>query len=53
MGQLICCVLDATVNILVMVPLFIPTYIQLEIDQAHFGVVIVVNSMIGFITPVA
>ncbi|XDZ65655.1 TRAP transporter large permease [Alphaproteobacteria bacterium LSUCC0684] len=45
------CVLDATVIILVIVPLFIPTCIALEIDLVHFGVVIVVNSMIGLITP--
>jgi len=45
------CVLDATVIILVIVPLFIPTCMQLGIDLVHFGVVIVVNSMIGLITP--
>ena len=43
--------LDATVIILVIVPLFIPTCMQLGIDLVHFGVVIVVNSMIGLITP--
>jgi len=45
------CVLDATVIILVIVPLFIPTCMQLGIDLVHFGVVIVVNAMIGLITP--
>ena len=45
------CVLDATVIILVIVPLFIPTCAQLGIDLVHFGVVIVVNAMIGLITP--
>jgi len=45
------CVLDATVIILVIVPLFIPTCEQLGIDLVHFGVVIVVNAMIGLITP--
>src|SRR6056300_253517 len=45
------CVLDATVIILVIVPLFIPTCTQLGIDLVHFGVVIVVNAMIGLITP--
>ncbi len=44
------CVLDATVIILVIVPLFIPTCMQLGIDLVHFGVVIVVNAMIGLIT---
>lgn len=45
------CVLDATVIILVIVPLFIPTCEQLGIDLVHFGVLVVVNSMIGLITP--
>jgi len=44
-------VLDATVIILVIVPLFIPTCEQLGIDLVHFGVLVVVNSMIGLITP--
>ena len=45
------CVLDATTIILVIVPLFIPTCKVLEIDLVHFGVLVVVNSMIGLITP--
>lgn len=45
------CVLDATVIILVIVPLFIPSCLHLGIDLVHFGVLIVVNSMIGLITP--
>jgi len=45
------CVLDATVIILLIVPLFIPTCNALGIDLVHFGVLIVVNSMIGLITP--
>lgn len=45
------CVLDATTIILVIVPLFIPTCRELGIDLVHFGVVIVVNCMIGLITP--
>jgi len=45
------CVLDATTIILVIVPLFIPTCRLLGIDLVHFGVVIVVNCMIGLITP--
>ncbi len=45
------CVLDATVIILVIVPLFIPTCSALGIDLVHFGVLVVVNSMIGLITP--
>ena len=45
------CILDATVIILVIVPLFIPACNALGIDLIHFGVLIVVNSMIGLITP--
>ena len=45
------CVLDATTIILVIIPIFIPTCRELDIDLVHFGVVIVVNSMIGLITP--
>ena len=45
------CILDATVIILVIVPLFIPTCEAFGIDFVHFGVLIVVNSMIGLITP--
>ncbi len=45
------CLLDATTIILVIVPLFIPTCRELGIDLVHFGVVTVVNCMIGLITP--
>jgi TRAP-type C4-dicarboxylate transport system permease large subunit len=45
------CVLDATTIILVIVPLFIPSCEALGIDLVHFGVLVVVNSMIGLITP--
>ena len=51
MGLLLGCILDATVIILVIIPLFIPTCNALGIDLIHFGVLIVVNSMIGLITP--
>lgn len=45
------CVLDATTIILVIIPLFLPTARALGIDPVHFGVVAVVNCMIGLITP--
>ena len=45
------CVLDATTILLVIVPLFLPAARALEIDLVHFGVVVVVNTMIGLITP--
>ncbi len=45
------CVLDATTIILVIIPLFLPTARALGVDLIHFGVISVVNCMIGMITP--
>ena len=44
-------IIESTTIILVIVPLFIPTCEALGIDLVHFGVLVVVNSMIGLITP--
>lgn len=43
--------LEATTIILVILPLFIPACRELGIDLVHFGVVAVINTMIGLITP--
>lgn len=45
------CVLEGTAILLIVVPVFIPTAQALGIDLVHFGVVVVVNIMIGLITP--
>ncbi|MXQ14326.1 TRAP transporter large permease [Microvirga makkahensis] len=45
------CVLEGTAILLIVVPVFIPTAQALGIDLVHFGVVAVVNIMIGLITP--
>jgi tripartite ATP-independent transporter DctM subunit len=45
------CFLDATTMLLVVVPLLLPTAKALGIDFVHFGVVVIVNMMIGLITP--
>ncbi|MDQ4137106.1 MAG: TRAP transporter large permease [Pseudomonadota bacterium] len=45
------CLFDATTMLLVLVPLFLPAARALGIDLVHFGIVIVVNIMIGLITP--
>jgi tripartite ATP-independent transporter DctM subunit len=45
------CLLDASTLILVIIPLFLPACRELGIDLVHFGVVAVVNCMIGLITP--
>ncbi len=44
-------VLDATTILLVIIPLFLPAARELGIDLVHFGVIAVVNTMIGLITP--
>jgi C4-dicarboxylate transporter, DctM subunit len=45
------CVLEGTAILLIIVPVFIPTAEALGIDLVYFGVVSVVNIMIGLITP--
>ena len=45
------CLLEGTTILLVVVPVLIPTAEALGIDLVHFGVVVVVNIMLGLITP--
>lgn len=45
------CFLEGITVLLVVVPIFIPTANALGIDMVHFGVVVVVNLMIGLVTP--
>jgi tripartite ATP-independent transporter DctM subunit len=45
------CFLDTTTMLLVLVPLLLPSVRALHVDIVHFGVVIVVNMMIGLVTP--
>jgi C4-dicarboxylate transporter, DctM subunit len=45
------CFLDVSVMLLVFVPMLIPAAKLLGIDLVHFGVVIVVNMMMGLTTP--
>ncbi len=45
------CILEGGAILLIIVPIFIPTVKALGIDLIHFGVVVVVNAMIGLITP--
>jgi tripartite ATP-independent transporter DctM subunit len=45
------CFIDAGAVLLIFVPILIPTVNALGIDLVHFGVVVVVNAMIGLITP--
>ncbi|MEO7157899.1 MAG: TRAP transporter large permease [Vicinamibacterales bacterium] len=45
------CLLEGSTILLVIVPILIPTAKALGIDIVHFGVVVVVNIMIGLLTP--
>ena len=45
------CVLEGTAILLIVVPVFIPTAQALGLDMVHFGVVVVLNIMLGLITP--
>jgi tripartite ATP-independent transporter DctM subunit len=45
------CLLEGTTILLVVVPVLLPTAQALGIDPVHFGVVAVVNIMLGLITP--
>lgn len=45
------CVLEGTTILLVVVPVLIPAAKALGIDLVHFGVMVVVNIMLGLITP--
>jgi len=45
------CILEGSTILLIIVPILIPTAKVLGIDLVHFGVVAVVNIMIGLMTP--
>ena len=45
------CIVESGAILLIITPIFIPTAQALGIDLVHFGVVVVVNAMIGLITP--
>lgn len=45
------CVLEAGPILLVVVPIFVPAAEAIGVDLVHLGVVVVVNAMIGLITP--
>src|SRR3569833_356241 len=45
------CQHEGTTILMIIVPIFIPTAKALGIDLVHFGVVVVVNIMIGLLTP--
>lgn len=45
------CVLEGGAIILIVIPILLPTVAAMGIDLVHFGVVAVVNAMLGLITP--
>ncbi len=45
------CFLEGTTIILVILPVLLPTAQALGIDMVHFGVMCVVNIMLGLVTP--
>jgi len=45
------CFLDTAVMLLVFVPMLLPAVKSVGVDLVHFGVLIVVNMMVGLITP--
>ncbi|ORC31188.1 ABC transporter permease [Marispirochaeta aestuarii] len=45
------CFLDPTVAILILTPILMPVIQRVGIDPVHFGVVMVLNLMIGLLTP--
>jgi tripartite ATP-independent transporter DctM subunit len=45
------CVLEGTTILLIFIPVLIPTAKALGIDLVYFGVVVVVNIMLGLVTP--
>jgi len=45
------CLLEGSTILLVVVPVLVPTAQALGVDMVHFGIVVVVNIMLGLITP--
>jgi tripartite ATP-independent transporter DctM subunit len=45
------CLLDPSTGLVVVVPMLIPLIEKVGIDPVHFGVVIILNLMIGLVTP--
>ena len=45
------CFLDTSIMLLVLVPIILPAANALHIDLVFFGVMLVVNMMIGLVTP--
>ena len=44
-------VMDTTPAILILTPILLPIVTQVGVDPIHFGIIMVVNLAIGFVTP--
>jgi TRAP-type C4-dicarboxylate transport system permease large subunit len=45
------CFLEGTTIILIILPVLLPTAVALGVDPIHFGVMAIVNIMLGLVTP--
>jgi tripartite ATP-independent transporter DctM subunit len=45
------CFMETIAAITILVPVFLPVILKLHIDPVHFGIVMVLNLMIGLLTP--
>ncbi|WP_152658484.1 TRAP transporter large permease [Oceanobacillus sp. CFH 90083] len=45
------CFMDTTAAIIILTPILLPVALQIGYDPIHFGIIMVVNLAIGFITP--
>jgi C4-dicarboxylate transporter DctM subunit len=45
------CILDPMTAMIIIVPILVPLAQKLGIDLVHFGVIVVMNLMIGLVTP--
>lgn len=45
------CFMDTTAAIIILTPILLPVAVQIGYDPVHFGIIMVVNLAIGFITP--
>ena len=44
-------ILDTVASMLIVVPLFLPLMVEIGVDPIHFGIILIINLMIGNITP--
>ena len=45
------CFLDTISNVILLSPIFLPIVVKVGVDPVHFGIIMVVNLAIGFVSP--